>query len=155
MNINNWHKIQGMLVKCLITSFTTSRGGKKLQTHNCPKTMIITPPMIMPLAMYLSTSLQAHSKYVGTLNLLLLLQRYNSSSLGFLNNNLPFWRRSWKCSVYLKSWIFFISFLISSHRDLGLPDALPVNGFHLYFFFLQHLFPAFYLSVQTNLIFEI
>jgi hypothetical protein len=36
MNSNNLHKIQGMVVKFLITNFIP-RKGTKLQTHDCPK----------------------------------------------------------------------------------------------------------------------
>jgi len=44
-------------------------------------------------------------------------------------------RRSWTCSVHFMGFVFFRSFLTSSsHRDLGLPTGLPVNGFHLFIF---------------------
>jgi hypothetical protein len=49
----------------------------------------------------------------------------------------PFYlRRSWTCPVHFISFIFFRPFLTSSsHRDLGLPTGLAVNGFHLCIFF--------------------
>jgi len=62
--------------------------------------------------------------------------RYNSGTvLAF--SKIPFHlRRSWTCSVHFMSFIFFKSFLTStSHRDLGLPTGLLVNGFHSCIFF--------------------
>ena len=66
--------------------------------------------------------------------LLVLAWRYNSGRvLAF--STIPFHlRRSWTSSVHSMSFIFFTSFLTSSHRHLGLPTALLVNGFHLYIF---------------------
>ena len=52
-------------------------------------------------------------------------------SLGLLDNILPF-RAVLYCSAHFTSFIFSRPFLTSSsHRDLGLPAGLPVNGFHL------------------------
>ena len=62
---------------------------------------------------------------------LLLLWRYNSDSLGLLDNTFHL-RRSCTCSAHFINFIFFRPFLTSSsHRDLGLPAGLPVNSFHL------------------------
>jgi len=75
-----------------------------------------------------------HHTFMG--HLLLLAWRYNSGRvLAF--STIPFHlRRSWACSVHFMSFIFFRSFLTSSsHRDLGIPTGLPVNGFHLCIFF--------------------
>ena len=64
--------------------------------------------------------------------LLFLLWRYNSDrvlAFSTISFNL---RRSCTCSAHFISFVFFRSFLTSpSHRDLGLPAGLPVNGFHL------------------------
>jgi hypothetical protein len=64
---------------------------------------------------------------------LLLLWCYNSGrALAF--STIPFHlRQSWPCPVHFIIFIFFRSFLTSSsHRDMGLPTGLSVNGFHLY-----------------------
>ena len=66
----------------------------------------------------------------------LLAWRFNSGRvLAF--STIPFHlRRSCTCSVHFMSFIFFKSFLTSSsHRDMGLPADLPVNGFYLCVFF--------------------
>jgi len=65
-------------------------------------------------------------------HLLLLLWRYNSDTvLAFSTISFHF-RRSCTCSAHFISFIFFRAFMTSpSHRDLGLPAGLPVNGFHL------------------------
>jgi hypothetical protein len=45
-------------------------------------------------------------------------------------------KRSWTCSTHFISFIFFKSSLTSSsHRYLGLPTGLLVNGFQLSIFF--------------------
>ena len=67
---------------------------------------------------------------------LLLLWRYNCDRILAFSTISFHLRRSWTCSTHFKSFIFFKLFLTSSsHRDLGLPTGLPVNGFHLYIFF--------------------
>ena len=64
--------------------------------------------------------------------LLLLLWRYNSGTLLTICTTSFHFRRSCTCSAHFTRFIFFRSFLTSSsHRDLGLPAGLPVNGFHL------------------------
>jgi len=70
---------------------------------------------------------------------LLLLWRYNSERV-FTLSTIPFHiRRSCNCSAHFTSFVFFRSFLTSSsHRDLGLPVGLPVNGFHFCIIFTQH-----------------
>jgi len=56
-------------------------------------------------------------------------------------------RQSWTY-VHFMSFIFFRSFLtLSSHRDLGLPTGLPVNGYHLCIFFT-----ILYTFQNTNLV---
>ena len=57
-------------------------------------------------------------------------------------------RQSWACSVHFMSFIIFRSILTSSsHRDLGLPTGLPVNGYHLCIFFT-----ILYTFQNTNLV---
>ena len=64
--------------------------------------------------------------------ILLLLRRYNSDRVLAFSAIAFHLRRSCPCSAHFVSFIFFRSFLTSSsHRFLGLPADLPVNGFHL------------------------
>jgi len=68
--------------------------------------------------------------------LVLLLLRYKSDRVLAFSTIAFHLRRFWTCSVHFTSFTFFKSFLkSSSHRDLGLPTGLLVNGFHLYIFF--------------------
>jgi len=68
--------------------------------------------------------------------LILLAWRYNSGTVSAFSTVSFHLRRSWTCYDHFISFIFFRSFLTSSsHRDLGLPTGLPVNGFHLCIFF--------------------
>ena len=68
-----------------------------------------------------------------TPNMLLLLQwRYNSGRVLAFSKISFYLSQYCTCTAHFKSFIFFRSFLTSSsHRDLGLPAGLPVNGFHL------------------------
>ena len=62
---------------------------------------------------------------------LLLLWRYSCDRFLALSTISFHLRRSCTCSAQFISFILFRSFLTSSsHRDLGLPSGLPVNGFH-------------------------
>ena len=64
--------------------------------------------------------------------LLLLLWRYNYGRFLAISTITFHLRRSCYCSAHFTSFIFFRSFLTSSsHRDLGLPAGLSVNGFDL------------------------
>ena len=64
--------------------------------------------------------------------LLLLLWRYDSDRVLAFSTISFHLERSCTCSAHFISYIFFRSFLTSSsHRDLGLPAGLPMNGFHL------------------------
>jgi hypothetical protein len=84
---------------------------------------------------------------------LLLLWRYNSAKVLAFSTISFHLRRSRTCPVHFIIFIFFKPFLTSSsHRHLGLPTGLLVNGFHLYNFFTIPV-SAFYLCVQTNSIF--
>ena len=62
---------------------------------------------------------------------LLLLWRYNSDRVVAFSTISFHLRQSWTYSAHFINFIFFKSFLTSSHRYLGLPAGLPVNGFHL------------------------
>ena len=81
--------------------------------------------------MYFTHIFNSSQLHVSTISCSLLLWRYKSDSLGLLENILHL-RWSCTCSAHFISFIFFRSFLTSSsHRDLGLPAGLPMNGFHL------------------------
>ena len=79
----------------------------------------------------------------------LLLWRYNSDSLGLLDNILLF-----KAVLYLFFPLHKLHLLqiipdIIFPSGLGLPAGLPVNSFHLCILFTM-LVQAFYLCVQNN-----
>ena len=85
-----------------------------------------------------------------TYNVFLLYERYNSCRfLAFSTIFFHSWR-SWACSVHLRSFIFFRSFLTSSsHLCLGLPTGRVICGCHLYIF-LPCWFQVLYGCVHTS-----
>jgi len=76
----------------------------------------------------------------GIWSLLLLLWRCNSDIVLAFSTISFHLRRSCTCSNQFTSFIFFRSFpTSSSHRALGLPAGLPMNGFHLCILFTMLL----------------
>jgi hypothetical protein len=90
-----------------------------------------------------STSYSSHTSSASSsfllllllLILLLLLPHYNSDKVLAISTISFHLRRSWTCSISFIRVILLMSFLTSSsHRDLGPPAGLLVNGFHLHIF---------------------
>ena len=80
------------------------------------------------------------AKYIYIYIYILLLWRYNSDTVLAFPTTPFHLRRSCTCSAHFMRFIFFKSFpTSSSHRDLGFPAGLPMNGFLLCILFTMFI----------------